>query len=87
MGGGTAGSVLAARLAEDQKLNILVVEAGHDPTDNSLIDVPLMADSARNSKFASKYYTAPQKTACKGHTNKVSLNFSYWIFLFKAYKK
>lgn len=69
VGGGTAGAVLASRLADEASLNILLVEAGQNPSSNPLIDIPLMADSVRTSEFALRYNTVAQKHACKGHLN------------------
>jgi len=72
VGGGTAGSVLASRLAEDANRTILVLEAGGFPTVDSDIEVPILADIVRNSdQFNWRYTTVPQKHACKAHVDQV----------------
>jgi len=45
IGGGTAGLVIASRLAEDPKVRVLVVEAGANPLDDFQILTPALADS------------------------------------------
>jgi len=72
VGGGTSGAVLASRLSEDQEKNILLVEAGGDPTKDANIDIPLMADSVKKSDYAWGYHTVPQKHACKSCIDKAS---------------
>jgi choline dehydrogenase len=42
VGGGTAGLVLAARLSEDQKFQIGVLEAGDNKLDDPLVNVPTL---------------------------------------------
>ena len=85
VGGGTAGAVLASRLAEDFSASILLVEAGSNPGDNPLIDTPLMADSARNTEFDWKYKTEAQKSACKGHLENVScLSIAFFLLACKT---
>lgn len=72
VGGGTAGSVLASRLAEDANRTILVLEAGGFPTVDSDIEVPILADIVRNNdQFNWRYTTVPQKHACKAHVDQV----------------
>jgi len=72
VGGGTAGSVLASRLAEDANRTILVLEAGGFPTVDSDIEVPILADIVRNSdQFNWRYTTVPQRHACKAHVDQV----------------
>lgn len=81
VGGGTSGAVLAARLAEDKNVTILVIEAGGKPTEDPDIDIPVFADSVRGdvdvdrgpTKFNWMYNTTPQKFACKGFTDQTCL--------------
>ena len=73
VGGGTAGSVLASRLAEDTNRTILVLEAGGFPTTDENIEIPIFSDVVRNSdEFNWRYTTVPQKNACKGHVDQVN---------------
>ncbi|ESO12860.1 hypothetical protein HELRODRAFT_93524 [Helobdella robusta] len=73
VGGGTAGAVLAARLADNKDFNILLVEAGSNPSSNPLVDIPLMADSIRTPQLDWHHKTVPQKFACKGHVDQSAI--------------
>jgi choline dehydrogenase len=76
VGGGTAGAVLAGRLSEDASIkSILVIEAGDNPAKERTIpiDIPVLADAVRGTKFDWQYQTVPQKDACKAHVNNVCL--------------
>lgn len=70
IGSGAAGSVIAARLAENKKNNILVLEVGHDNRytsssitgyDKKLIKTPLDC-----KKTWIRYHTNPQIKKCNG---------------------
>ncbi|KAL9063492.1 MAG: hypothetical protein Q9161_009441 [Pseudevernia consocians] len=62
IGGGTAGCVLASRLSERQpSLEILVIEAGGDITNNPHVYKPLDAAHLHFSNIDFKYFTVPQK--------------------------
>lgn len=56
--------MLANRLSEINRWNILLIEAGRDEHD--LSDVPMLADELQRSKFDWKYKTEPQENACLG---------------------
>jgi choline dehydrogenase-like flavoprotein len=73
VGAGTSGAVLASRLAEDSDRDILLIEAGGDPTQNPNIDIPLMADSVRGTDFDWQYKTTPQQHACLANINKEAI--------------
>jgi len=73
VGGGTAGAVLAARLSEDAKSEILLIEAGGDESRNPAVEVPIFADQVRGSEADWSYRTVPQRHACKGHVDGVSI--------------
>ncbi|KAF9447690.1 GMC oxidoreductase [Macrolepiota fuliginosa MF-IS2] len=61
VGGGTAGSVLANRLTENPKFNVLVIEAG--PTNEGATDsiVPGLEFGTARSRFDWNFTTTPQK--------------------------
>ena len=62
IGGGTAGCVLASRLSDRQpSLEILVIEAGGDITNNPHVYKPLDAAHLHFSDIDFKYFTVPQK--------------------------
>ncbi|XP_030745091.1 glucose dehydrogenase [FAD, quinone]-like isoform X2 [Sitophilus oryzae] len=72
IGGGSAGSLVAKRLAEDSNKRILVIEAGK--RDFGFYNVPSMGILLQNSPFDWQYTTVPQKTACFALPN----NSSRW---------
>ncbi|KAG8197272.1 hypothetical protein JTE90_007520 [Oedothorax gibbosus] len=59
VGGGSAGSVLAARLSEVPCVSVLLLEAGKPPP--KLSDVPAVAGSFVQSDIDWKYRTTPQR--------------------------
>ena len=61
VGGGTAGSVLAARLTENKSNMVLLVEAGGHFDENPLFSVPSKTFALQNSDYDWAYYTVPQK--------------------------
>lgn len=60
IGGGTAGSVLAARLAEDTNTTVLVLEAGQDLSADPRTNVPAMWPMLTNSEADWKFKTVAQ---------------------------
>ncbi|KAI0724009.1 alcohol oxidase [Cerioporus squamosus] len=60
-GGGIAGLVVAARLSEDPRVTVAVIEAGAHYVDEPLIDTPEQFGQALgNPKFDWNFVTAPQ---------------------------
>ncbi|XP_057339323.1 glucose dehydrogenase [FAD, quinone] [Microplitis mediator] len=63
IGGGSAGSVIANRLTENPKWNVLLLEAGGHETE--ITDVPILSLYLHKSKVDWKYRTQPQWSACQ----------------------
>ena len=61
VGGGTAGSVLAARLSEDPEVRVLLLEAGGSPS--LLTSVPVMTHSLQLSPYDWGHLTTPQSAS------------------------
>lgn len=64
VGGGTAGSALAARLAEVHNFEVLLVEAGGDPPEESIVsNIIFLCDQyvwySRKFRFSEMYGGAP----------------------------
>ncbi|KAI1465486.1 putative GMC oxidoreductase [Daldinia caldariorum] len=59
-GGGTAGLALAARLSEDPGLQVLVLEAGEDLTEDPRVNTPFLASSLVHSSADWQFRTVPQ---------------------------
>ncbi|KAG5652642.1 hypothetical protein H0H81_004197 [Sphagnurus paluster] len=60
VGGGTAGLLVAARLAEERSVTVCVLEAGEDLRDNLDIQVPGFAQRARLKSTDWAFTTIPQ---------------------------
>nr|XP_033329059.1 glucose dehydrogenase [FAD, quinone]-like [Megalopta genalis] len=68
VGGGTAGSVLARRLAEVDNWDVLLIEAGKDASPTS--EVPGFMTALVNTTENYAYKTEPQPGFCQGNKNK-----------------
>jgi choline dehydrogenase len=70
IGAGAAGSVIAARLAEDTKLKILILEVGHDNSydskDISKYDKELIKTPFYCKKTWKRYHNNPNNKKCNG---------------------
>lgn len=61
IGGGTAGSVLAARLSSDLSLRILVLEAGQNRNEDANVRIPgLMGKLLGNPSYDWQFQTSPE---------------------------
>ena len=69
VGGGVAGSIVAARLSEKSCISVLVLEAGKVPP--KVTDIPVAARSFIQTDIDWNYVTAPQENAALGHINQV----------------
>uniref|UniRef100_A0A0A9WUX8 Glucose dehydrogenase [acceptor] n=2 Tax=Lygus hesperus TaxID=30085 RepID=A0A0A9WUX8_LYGHE len=70
VGGGSAGALVAGRLAEDEKYTVLLIEAGGEPS--PLHDIPITSPMLQLSPYDWQYVTLPQESACLGTTNRES---------------
>ncbi|GIY76537.1 glucose dehydrogenase [Caerostris darwini] len=68
IGAGSAGSVLASRLSEDECVKVLLLEAGGkiDP----ITEVPVLALLTENTDMDWQYKTVPQTRAAGGYENR-----------------
>lgn len=65
VGGGLAGLVVAARLTEDSRTSVLVVEAGEDHTADPRVRTPALWTALLGSdEFDWNYRTVPQVSLC-----------------------
>ncbi|GAW19348.1 hypothetical protein ANO14919_088340 [Xylariales sp. No.14919] len=71
VGGGTSGLVVATRLSEYSKHNVLVIEAGADHTADPRVRIPALFDTLKDSALDWKFKSEPQP-ALGGRT--ISLN-------------
>lgn len=75
VGAGTAGSVVAARLSEDNHNKVLLLEAGsHYNEAAPKIHIPLHLFDFQHTRFDWEYYTIPQTVSCLGLKD----NKGYW---------
>ena len=73
VGAGSAGSVLAARLTEDDPdIHVLLLEAGPEEVDNPHIAVPGAVMLLHTTDALVGDLTVPQTHACLGMVNNVS---------------
>lgn len=73
MGSGTAGSVIAHRLAKETNHTFIVLEAGCTP--NALMDMPIVGPVIHRSLFDWQFETVPQEHACWALHDHVRLFF------------
>ncbi|KAL4238444.1 hypothetical protein ACF0H5_003152 [Mactra antiquata] len=66
VGGGSAGSVVAARLSEVKEYRVLLFEAGGHYDENEDIRVPVMWGSLQQTQQDWQYFTEPQKQSFQG---------------------
>lgn len=74
VGAGSAGSVVARRLAENGQHSVLLLESGGSP--GYLMDMPFLTPLLQQSIFDWQYKTHPQDNACFGLQNRVTSSFS-----------
>ncbi|RXW15191.1 hypothetical protein EST38_g10664 [Candolleomyces aberdarensis] len=89
VGAGTAGLTLASRLTEDEKLNVLVLEAGESHYDDPNVDIPAQFGATfMNPKYDWGFPTVKQKYCNdaehfwprgKGLGGSSAMNFFCWI--------
>jgi choline dehydrogenase-like flavoprotein len=60
VGGGTAGLVVASRLSEDPKVQVLVLEAGENHLEDPRINVPALWSAVLGSDVDWKFSTTVQ---------------------------
>lgn len=86
VGGGASGSVLASRLSDDPRLNVLLLEAGGEESIDMWNHVPLWNPIQHGSQADWGYLTTPQKHACKSAKNQVNGDLCYKYKFNNKYK-
>lgn len=71
VGGGTAGCVLASRLSEDEKISVLVLEAGGEETELFYSHIPGATAFLQQTDFDWQFFTVPQSDCCDGLNDNV----------------
>jgi choline dehydrogenase-like flavoprotein len=74
VGGGTAGSVVAARLAEDRENRVLLLEAGGFYDESWMFSILALWPMLQKGQHDWSYYTEPQRYSHFGFKD----NLSYW---------
>ncbi len=69
VGGGSAGSVLAARLSEDPSVSVLLLEAGGYPS--FVTGIPALTAHLQLSPYDWGYETEAQNKSCLGMNGQV----------------
>lgn len=67
VGAGSAGAVLANRLTENPKWNVLLIEAG--PSENMVMDIPMFVHYLQAFNVNWDYKTKPSNSSCLGMRN------------------
>lgn len=67
VGAGSAGCVLANRLSENPKWNVLLIEAGG--SENYLMDIPMLVHYLQDQKVNWKYKTERSENSCLAMVN------------------
>nr|CAI5856116.1 unnamed protein product [Callosobruchus analis] len=67
VGAGPSGCVIANRLTENKDVNVLLLEAGEEPS--MLVELPILAFAATVSKYSWTYKPEPQREVCTGCIN------------------
>ncbi|CAG5116088.1 unnamed protein product [Candidula unifasciata] len=78
VGGGSAGSVLAARLSENASRTVLLLEAGDSDLGQPELYTPTRVSELFLSRFDWAYYTEPQKHSSLGLEGRRFINYMQW---------
>lgn len=76
VGGGTAGSVVSARLAEERGWSVLVVEEGGPPPPETRVPAFIPLSLLPGHPTDCHHSTTPQRHGLKGYDNRVSVTLS-----------
>jgi len=72
VGGGTAGSVLAARLSADSSIKVALIEAGGEESQYSMAEIPHESLNLQRTSADWAFQTVPQNNSCYGLKDKRS---------------